>query len=57
MKVRLSINGRPREAVPYLDEAQAIWRKKPPSNAGDLGDGSSIADLEAALAATRAAQS
>jgi serine/threonine protein kinase/Tfp pilus assembly protein PilF len=53
----LRLNGRPGEAAPYLEEAQAIWHKKPPSNPRDLGDGSSIADLEAALAATRAAQS
>jgi serine/threonine-protein kinase len=53
----LRLNGRPAEATTYLEEAQAIWRKKPPSNPGDLGDGSSIADLEAALAATRTAQS
>jgi eukaryotic-like serine/threonine-protein kinase len=51
----LRLNGRPGEALPYLEEAQAIWRRKPPSNPRDLGDGSSIADLEAALAATRAA--
>jgi len=53
----LRLNGRPGEAAPYLNEAQAIWHKKPPSNPKDLGDGSSIADLESAIAATRAAQS
>jgi eukaryotic-like serine/threonine-protein kinase len=42
-------NGRPGEAMPYLEEAQAIWRKNPPGESKDL------ADLEAALAATRAA--
>ena len=52
----LRLNGRPGEATPYLEEAQAIWRKRPPSNPRDLGDGSSTADLEAALAATRTAQ-
>jgi serine/threonine-protein kinase len=51
----LRLNGRPGEAAPYLEEAQAIWRKTPPSNPRDLGEGSSIADLEAALAAARAA--
>jgi tetratricopeptide (TPR) repeat protein len=45
----LRVNGRPVEALPYLEEAHAIWRKKPPSNPRDL------ADLEAAHAATRAA--
>jgi tetratricopeptide (TPR) repeat protein len=44
----LRLNGRSGEALPYLEEAQAIWIKRPPSNTGDL------ADLEAALAATRA---
>jgi tetratricopeptide (TPR) repeat protein len=42
-------NARPGEALPYLEEAHAIWRKKPPKSPRDL------ADLEAALAATRAA--
>jgi hypothetical protein len=42
-------NGRPGEALPYLEEAQAIWRKRPPNGPRDL------AELEAALAATRAA--
>jgi tetratricopeptide (TPR) repeat protein len=45
----LRLNGRPSEALPYLEEACAIWGKKPPSSRRDL------ADLEAALAATRAA--
>jgi len=45
----LRLNGRPGEALPYLEEAHAIWRTKPPSNPKNL------ADLEAALAATRAA--
>jgi serine/threonine-protein kinase len=45
----LRLNGRPDEALPYLEEAHAIWRKKPPSSPKEL------ADLEAALAATRAA--
>ncbi len=42
-------NGRPGEALPYLEEAHSIWSKKLPSSSKDL------ADLEAALAATRAA--
>jgi tetratricopeptide (TPR) repeat protein len=42
-------NDRPGEALPYLEEAHAIWRKTPPSNPRDL------ADLEAAIATTRAA--
>ncbi len=45
----LRLDGRPREALPYLEEADAIWRKKPPSRPGDLGE------LQADLAATRAA--
>jgi tetratricopeptide (TPR) repeat protein len=45
----LRSNGRFGEGLPYLEEAQSIWRKNPPSNPKDL------ADLEAALAATRAA--
>jgi eukaryotic-like serine/threonine-protein kinase len=45
----LRLNGRPGESLPYLEEAQAIWSKKPPSDPKDL------ADLEAVLAATRAA--
>jgi tetratricopeptide (TPR) repeat protein len=45
----LRLNGRPDEALPYLEEARAIWSKKPPSDSKDL------ADLEAALVATRAA--
>jgi serine/threonine protein kinase/Tfp pilus assembly protein PilF len=45
----LRLNGRPGAAMPYLEEAHAIWRKNPPSDPRDL------ADLEAALAATRAA--
>jgi serine/threonine protein kinase len=45
----LRLDGRPREALPYLEEADAIWRKKPPSPPGEL------AELEAELAATRAA--
>jgi serine/threonine protein kinase/Tfp pilus assembly protein PilF len=45
----LRLNGRPGEAQPYLEEAHAIWRKNPPSKPKDL------ADLEAALAAARAA--
>jgi tetratricopeptide (TPR) repeat protein len=46
----LRLNGRPGEALPYLEEARAIWRKKPPRSLKEL------ADLEAALAAARAAQ-
>jgi hypothetical protein len=42
-------DGRPREAVSCLEEAHAILLKKPPRNPRDL------AELEAALAATRAA--
>ena len=45
----LRLDGRPREALPYLEEADAIWRKKPPIRPGEL------TDLEAELAATRAA--
>ena len=44
----LRLNGRPGEGRPYLEEAHAIWRKKPPNNPKDL------ADLEAAIAATLA---
>jgi hypothetical protein len=43
-------NGRARQALPYLEEAHAIWRTKPPGNPTKL------ADLDAALAATRAAR-
>ena len=42
-------NGRPGEGLPYLEQAQAIWLKKPPTNQRDL------VDLEAAIATTRAA--
>ena len=42
-------NHRPDEALPYLEEAHAIWRKNPGRNPGDL------ADLEATIATTRAA--
>ena len=45
----LRLNGRPPEALPHLEEAHAIWRKKPPKNPREL------ADLEAAIATTRAA--
>jgi tetratricopeptide (TPR) repeat protein len=45
----LRLNGRPGEALPYLEEAHTIWRKKPPSNPRNF------ADLKAARAATRAA--
>jgi serine/threonine-protein kinase len=45
----LRLDGRPREALPYLEEADAIWRKRPPIRPGEL------ADLEAELVATRAA--
>jgi tetratricopeptide (TPR) repeat protein len=45
----LRLNGRPGEALPYLEEAHAIWRKKPPSSPREF------VDLEAALAATRVA--
>jgi eukaryotic-like serine/threonine-protein kinase len=45
----LGLNGRPGEALPYLEEAYAIWRKKPPKSPREL------ADLEAAMATTRAA--
>jgi tetratricopeptide (TPR) repeat protein len=45
----LRLDGRPREALPHLEEADAIWRKKPPIRPGEL------TDLEAELAATRAA--
>jgi hypothetical protein len=43
-------NGRPREALPHLEEAYAIWRTKPPGNPTEL------ADLDAAIATTRAAR-
>ena len=45
----LRLNGRPGEAMPYLQEAQTIWRKNPP------GDSKDLADLEAAIAATPSA--
>lgn len=45
----LRLNGHPGDAPPYLEEAQAIWRKNPRCNPKDL------ADLEAALTTTRAA--
>jgi hypothetical protein len=41
-------NDHPEEALPYLEEAHAIWRKNPPGNPRDL------ADLEAAIVTTRA---
>jgi tetratricopeptide (TPR) repeat protein len=40
---------RPSEALPYFEEVQAIWRKRPPIDQRDL------ADLEAAIATTHAA--
>ncbi len=43
-------NNRPDEALAYLEDAHAIWRKKPPSNPKHL------AELEAAMASTRAAR-
>jgi eukaryotic-like serine/threonine-protein kinase len=43
----LRLNGRPGEALGYLEEARAIWHKTPPANPGDL------ADVEAALVAIR----
>ena len=45
----LRLNGRSREALPHLEEAYAIWHKKPPKNPREL------ADLEAAIVTTRAA--
>jgi tetratricopeptide (TPR) repeat protein len=42
-------NGRAAEALPYLEEAHAIWSRNPPTVPKDR------ADLDAALAATRAA--
>ncbi len=42
-------NHRPGEALPYLEDAHAIWRKKPPSNPRNL------TELEAAITTTRAA--
>ena len=45
----LSRSGRPHEAVPYLEEAQTIFRSKPPKDSKDL------ADLESLLAAARSA--
>jgi hypothetical protein len=45
----LRLEGRLEEALPYLEEAQEIWRKKPPT------DASQLADLEAAMAAARPA--
>ena len=45
----LRLNGRSREAQPHLEEAYAIWHKKPPKNPREL------ADLEAAIVTTRAA--
>jgi serine/threonine-protein kinase len=45
----LRLNNRPREALPFLEEAHVIWQKKPPASATDL------ADLDAALVAARAA--
>jgi serine/threonine-protein kinase len=45
----LRLDGRPREALPHLEEADAIWRKKPPIRPGEF------TDLEAELAVTRAA--
>jgi tetratricopeptide (TPR) repeat protein len=41
--------GRPREALPHLEEAQAIWSAKPPKNPRELDD------LETAIVTTRAA--
>jgi eukaryotic-like serine/threonine-protein kinase len=43
----LRLSGRPREALPHLEEAYAIWSKKPPKNPREL------ADVEAAIATTR----
>jgi serine/threonine-protein kinase len=42
-------NGRPAEGLPYLEQAHAIWSKKPPTNPRDL------TDLQAARTATLAA--
>jgi len=42
-------NDRPGEGLPYLEQAHAIWLKKPPKNRTEL------ADLEAAIATTSAA--
>lgn len=42
-------NHRPDEALAYLEESHAIWRKNPGWNPGDFGD------LEATIATTRAA--
>ncbi|HET7617166.1 MAG TPA: serine/threonine-protein kinase, partial [Vicinamibacterales bacterium] len=42
-------SGRPREALPHLEEVRAIWRATPPSNP------SQIADLDAVLSAVSAA--
>ena len=46
----LRLTGRPREALPYLEEAHAIWSRNPPKNPKELGD------LEASIAAARAAR-
>jgi serine/threonine-protein kinase len=46
----LRLTGRPREALPHLEEAHAIWSTNPPKNPKELGD------LEASIAAAHAAQ-
>ena len=48
----LRLKGRPNEGLPYLEEAHAIWQKKPRATARDLAD---AADLDAALVAILAA--
>ena len=45
----LQRNGRPAEALPYLEGAQMIWGKSPPSNPKDLEK------LDVAIVTTRAA--
>ncbi len=44
------LTGRPREALPHLEEAHAIWSTNPSKNPKELGD------LEASIAAAHAAQ-
>ena len=46
----LRLTGRPREALPHLEEAHAIWSTNPPKNPKELGE------LEASIAGARAAQ-
>ena len=43
----LRLSGRPREALPHLEEAYAIWSKTPPKNPREL------ADVEVAIATSR----